>query len=247
MIDLDIIDREFKKYVEQFDMSVEKISLKYEHTFEVVRVTDMICKLMNLNDEDTALAKTIVYFHDIGRFIQAEKIDSYDDSILDHAILGVELLFDNNYIKNFNIDEKYYNIIKKAIINHNRVKIEEGLTEREEFFSKLIRDADKIDILRVNNKYRPPKFLEEPSPRVLEEFNNKNVIKRSDCKYKPDDVFLILAFVYDINFKESFKVLDKLNYLKEFLDIMKTNNKTEKLYKEIKETVLKDFNNKLED
>ena len=246
MIDLDIIDQEFRKYVEQFDMSVEKISLKFEHTFEVVKVTDQICKLMNLNEEDSALAKTIAYFHDLGRFPQAERINSFDDSILDHAVLGVELLFDDNYIDHFKINKKYYSIIKKAIINHNRIKIEDGLTKEEEFFSKLIRDADKIDILRVNNKYRPPKFLEVPTHRVLEEFNNNEVVKKSDCMNKSDNILLTLAYIYDINFKESFKILDKLNYYKEFLGIMKTNNKTEKIIKEIKDKVLEDFKNKLE-
>lgn len=34
-----------------------------------------------------------------------------------------------------------------AIKNHNKYKIEDGLTSKEEFFAKLIRDADKIDIL----------------------------------------------------------------------------------------------------
>ncbi len=246
MIDLDIIDKEFKEFVKGFDMNSERIALKYEHTFEVVKVIEKICKALKLSEEDNNIAKTIAYFHDMGRFIQVQRIDSFDDSILDHAILGVELLFDNNYIEKFKIDEKYYNIIKKSIINHNTLTIEEGLTEREELFSKLIRDADKIDIIRVNNKYRKPEFIEIPSPRVIDDFKNNIIIKKSDCKNRTDKVLLLLAFIYDINFKESFKLLKELDYYNEFLNIMKTNNKTENLYKEVKEKVLNYFDKQLE-
>lgn len=247
MIDLNIVDKEFREFVKGFDMSVERIALKFEHTFEVVKVTEKICKLKNLNDEDTALAKTIAYFHDLGRFIQVQRIDSFDDSILDHAVLGVELLFDNNYIEKFNIDKKYYDIIYKAIINHNTLTIEEGLNERELFFSKLIRDADKIDILRVNIKYRKPEFIEKPSVRVMEDFNNNVIIKKGDCHNRTDKILLLLAFIYDINFKESYIVLNELNYYKDFIDMMKVSEDTKEILKEVKENVLNYFNRKLED
>ena len=44
-------------------------------------------------------------------------------------------------------DIEYDEIIKKAIHNHNKLLIEEGLTKEEELFCKIIRDADKLDIL----------------------------------------------------------------------------------------------------
>ena len=247
MIDLNIIDKEFRNYVQGFDMNNDKVALKFEHTFETVKVMERICKDRNLNEEDTLLAKTIAYFHDMGRFIQVQRINSFNDDILDHAVLGVELLFDNNYIEKFNVDEKYYDIINKAIINHNSFMIEEGLDERTEMFCKLIRDADKIDILRVNIKYRPPKFIEIPTPRVLDNFNNTIIIKKSDCKNKSDKILLLLAFIYDINYKESYEVLNELNYFREFLDIMETSKDTEEIYKEVREKVLNYFDKQLED
>ena len=246
MIDLNIVDKEFREFVKGFDMNQKKISLKFEHTFEVVKITEKICKLKNLNEEDTALAKAIAYFHDLGRFIQVQRIDSFKDSILDHAVLGVELLFDNNYIEKFNIDKKYYRIIEKAIINHNSLYIEDGLTEREEFFSKLIRDADKIDILRVNIKYMPPEFIEKPSVRVFDDFKNNNIIKKDSCNSRSDKILLILAFIYDINFKESYIVLNELNYYQEFIAVTKISKETEEIFKEVKEIVLNYFNKQLE-
>ncbi len=59
------------------------------------------------------------------------------------------MLFEENLIKNFIEDDKYDYIIKTAVLNHNKGKIDEGLSEKEMLFSKIIRDADKLDI--INN------------------------------------------------------------------------------------------------
>ena len=45
------------------------------------------------------------------------------------------------------IDKEDYQVVYTAIKNHNKFVIESNLTERELLFSKLIRDADKLDIL----------------------------------------------------------------------------------------------------
>ncbi|MBO5141416.1 MAG: hypothetical protein J6C46_00165, partial [Clostridia bacterium] len=39
--------------------------------------------------------------------------------------------------------DKYNNVIKKAIENHNKKQIEEGLSDKELLHAKIIRDADK--------------------------------------------------------------------------------------------------------
>ena len=55
-------------------------------------------------------------------------------------------------IRKFIEPSKYDEIIRKDIINHNKFAIEEGLTEEELLFAKLIRDADKIDIIYESEK-----------------------------------------------------------------------------------------------
>ena len=45
--------------------------------------------------------------------------------------------------------DQYDNIIKKAIYNHNKYKIEENLNDVELLHRKIIRDADKLDNFRV--------------------------------------------------------------------------------------------------
>ena len=74
------------------------------------------------------------------------------DIKLEHAEFGTKVLFQNNLIRKFIDDDKYDEIISKAIYNHNKYKIQEGLSEIELLQCKIIRDADKLDNFRVKEK-----------------------------------------------------------------------------------------------
>ena len=150
MIDIDRINKIFDEYVSNYDMSNEKISTKYYHTYRVCEQSLNICKSLNLSDEDTLLAYLIALLHDIGRFEQHRRFGTYNDlKSMDHASFGCTLLFEDVLIRSFITDDRYDEIIKNAIMNHNKYSIDKGLNERELLHAKIIRDADKIDI--VNN------------------------------------------------------------------------------------------------
>lgn len=52
MIDLNLIKEKFTNYVNTFDMENKNIYLKYEHTFEVIKIMDKICNRKNITGED---------------------------------------------------------------------------------------------------------------------------------------------------------------------------------------------------
>lgn len=69
------------------------------------------------------MAKIIALLHDIGRFEQVKQTKDFaDNKNFEHANYGVKVLFEDNLIRKFVKDNKYGNIIKKAIYNHNRYK-----------------------------------------------------------------------------------------------------------------------------
>ena len=138
----------FNEYVNNYDMDNPKIKLKYDHSIRVAELSLKYARKLGFYEEDINLAYIIGLLHDIGRFEQAKRFDSFVDlETIDHADLGCEILFEQNIIKKFDIDEKYYEIIKKVIRNHNKHEIEPGLNEQELLHAKLIRDTDKLDIL----------------------------------------------------------------------------------------------------
>ena len=236
-MDINFIDKTFKEYVNTFDMEDKNIYLKYEHTFEVVKFSENIARKLNLNEEEINLAKTIAYLHDIGRFEQVTQTNTFQDSVIDHADYGIDLLFNRGLIEKFDIDKKYYQVIEKAVKNHNKLQILDELEENEEVFVKLIRDADKIDIYRVRVKYLENLFEGVPQPININDFYNHNLIDLKNRKSKSDSLLCVMAFVYDFNFRQTKEVLKETNYYQEFIRSIKVDDEVKDIFEKAKKEV----------
>ncbi len=224
MIDIDRVNKAFDNYVKNYDMNDELIYLKYHHTYRVCKQSKAICKSLNLDEENTKLAYLIAILHDIGRFLQAKVYKTFNDSkSVDHADLGCKILFEEGVIRNFIDDTKYDEIIRKSIYYHNKFEIGE-CNEIELLHSKIIRDADKIDIIHNVVDIGHIKMNEENvdiSPIVREQFDKKMPINYIYKSNKNDAIVTMIAFVFDLNFKYSYnyfrtnkfidKMLEKLN------------------------------------
>lgn len=230
----------FYEYLNQYDIENGSIKLKIIHTFEVVKKSEYIAKGLNLNIEDIKLAKIIALLHDIGRFEQIKEYGCFDDKKLEHAKFGVMVLFKNGLIRKFIQEEKYDNIIKKAIYNHNKYAIEEGLDDRELLHCKIIRDADKLDNFRVreNDKFEdmfPGIYnkdtinTETISPKVYNDFMNEKCIELKDRKTIIDYWVCVLAFIFDLNYDISLKYVKDKNYIDILIDRINYENRDTKV------------------
>lgn len=224
--------KKFNDYAHQFEVKDNKVNIKITHTMGVIKISEYIARKLNLSKEDVELAELIGLLHDIGRFQQAVRYNNYDDyDTLDHAELGVEILFKDGFIREFIDSDKYDDIIKKAIKNHNKYEIEDGLTERELLFAKIIRDADKTDNFKVK-QYQDFESLFKASEQEVQEekitddiwnvFLQEKTIISSQRVTNMDKWLSYLAWVYDYNFVPSLqylkendcinKVIDRLDY-----------------------------------
>ena len=251
-------EESFKNYLKGYDLEDGNIKLKIKHTYEVVNKSEYIAKGLNLDEENTYLAKLIALLHDIGRFKQVEKTnDVIDNKDFDHANYGVKILFEDNLIRNFISFNKYDDIIKKAIYNHNKYKIEEGLNKEELLHSKIIRDADKLDNFRVKkeenlinifpNKYNPKTInYEEISPKVYNDFIEHKCIKSEDRNTQIDFWISFIAFIYDLNFDISFKYVKDNGYIDILIDRIEYKNEdTKEKMENIRKCVKEYLNDKV--
>lgn len=221
--------QEFIKYADEFNMSDIRIARKKEHSFRVMKEAEELAINLELPPEEVEIAKLIGLLHDIGRLKQLTIYDTYEDyQSIDHGDLAVEILTKDNYLRNFIEETEYDNIILKAIKNHNKFKIEDGLTEKELFFAKLIRDADKLDIFYEGvemfweaEEERQKVMKSEVSQGVIEQFNKKETIKRENVKNSADDVIGFIAFIFDINFEYSKNKIKKEKYIEKLLEKFK--------------------------
>lgn len=238
-MDFEKVEKTFKNYVDKFDWDNENIRLKYYHTLEVANISYEIAKLMNLNDEEKDLAKLIGYLHDIGRFEQIKETNSFKDKNIDHADNGVEILFREGLIKKFIDTNKYDEIIRKAVRNHNKLEILDPVNKREELFANIIRDSDKIDIFRVRTLYYDDKIELLPSKEVLDCFDAETPVKLSDIKNKSDSILCVLAFIFDFNYKESLKILKEKGYYEQLINKIKVKEEHKELFNKVKQKTLR--------
>ena len=92
-MDFDSAKQVFEKYLDGYDRENDKVRLKIVHTYGVVEQSAAIAGRLGLSQEDKELAGIIALLHDIGRFEQLRRFDSFLPDTMDHASYGVELLF----------------------------------------------------------------------------------------------------------------------------------------------------------
>lgn len=199
----------FEGYINRFEQN-SKIKLKKEHTIRVAQNSYNIAKSLGLTDDECVLSYLIGLFHDLGRFKQIEEYDTFSDnnSKVNHAELSVNILYKEGLINKF-IDNTlcYDEIIKKSILNHNKDKIDDNLSYDEKQFAKIIRDADKLDILNIitydnmNDIFWFDEFDNlDISSKILNSHLNNELVDYDDIKNNLDLAVAFYNYVYDLNF-----------------------------------------------
>ena len=206
----------FDEYAHNYDMEVPAINYKYYHSYRVMDNMAVLAKSMNLTSCDIKLAKCIGLLHDIGRFEQYTRFASFDDSNFDHGDYGEAVLRTENALEHFDIKKEDYEIVYKAIRNHNKYEIESNLTKRELLFAKMIRDADKLDIVYAIGNDEIKSVIHEDDTEIRDKvrkqfFNNEQVIK-DDKETKNEDIVVMFSFIYDFNFQTSLIILKEKEY-----------------------------------
>lgn len=239
---------EFINYTNNYCDYGNMIDLKIKHTFRVMRLCEKLAKDLNLNDNEIYTAKLIGLLHDIGRFEQWKKYQTYRDLIsIDHADFGIKILKKDNYIRKYIADDKYDNIILKSIKYHNKYRLPKNLTKKEKKFIEIIRDADKIDILFLYTiRDLEVELDEELSEYVYKSLLNREDVDRKKLKTKTDLLAVSLGFIFDINYKESIEYLKNKKYLDTIIDIYEKETNNKKLKEQLEE-IRKEINNYIEE
>lgn len=229
--DLDFFRKWFFGYARQFSSPdtfiQENIDLKIEHTDRVCRNILSLAKSEKISENECMLAETIALFHDLGRFEQFTKYKTFRDSESEnHAFLGVRILNREKTLSR--LSKKEENLVLKAVEYHNRMEIPKNVEKKSKlyFFCKLIRDADKIDILRIaceeyseeGKRLNPALELYLPDTRgysepIVSEILNNRMAKIADMKNRNDVKLLRLSWVFDINFPATYSLLREYGYL----------------------------------
>ena len=209
------IREEFLKYTSNYEESI-RVNLKKNHILRVADNTKKIAISLGLTKEEIELSYLIGICHDIGRFEQVRLYDTFSDkdTNMDHAAYSNKVLFEDGLIRKFTDIDKYDSIIKKAVYNHNKLRLEQGLSEEEKLYCKIIRDADKLDVLYLLNIedkgaiYWYKDFnIEKISQKLIDEFMEEKLINYKDIHNNADQIIAFYNYIYDFYFTESYKII----------------------------------------
>jgi len=226
----------FRDYVKLFysknPEDQRNIDLKEEHTRQVCRWILDIGESLGLSNEELSLAEVMALFHDIGRFEQYARYGTYSDlRSEDHATLGVRVLREKGVLNCLDLQTR--ELILRTISYHNRFDLPKDETEKCLFYTKLLRDADKMDIWRVVTGYYGQKNGQKngtielglpDTPEISDEVYNslvkKNIVKMGSLKTLNDFKVLQMGWVFDVNFPRTFDLIREKGYLQMIRDAL---------------------------
>jgi hypothetical protein len=126
--------------------------LKEHHTYRVCDFADAIASSLELGGNELCCAKIIALLHDIGRFEQYAVYRTFSDVHSEnHSAIALRVIAENRLLDD--ITEKDKMLICRAIECHNMQNLPHDLEERTMIHAKIIRDADKLDIMPITLEY----------------------------------------------------------------------------------------------
>lgn len=222
----------FDAYVSAYDPTNPRIALKVDHTLRVAALCERVARAAGLSPADVDLAWLLGLLHDIGRFEQVRRYDTFNDAAsASHAALGVEVLFGKGgdgqpLLRRFLPDASTDELLRTAIATHSAYRLPDGLDPRTRALCEVLRDADKVDILRVNcvcpiqdiYGVTEREMTESPvSPACVDIFYEHRCLPRGVRVYPADIMLGHICFVWELCFPESLRVVREQGHLAHML------------------------------
>lgn len=194
------------------------LRLKEQHSLRVTekvqRIADRLDWLSSLRFQATAAA----LFHDLGRFPQFRDFRTFQDAVsVNHGESGAaEIEAATDELVGMGVDVPS---VAAAVRFHNRPALRQGLPQDAERLLRLVRDADKLDILEVvyDGATHPDSLYTElaswvdmtgqVSANVVDSARRRAPICYADLSSLADIVVMELYWVYDLNYGPSFALL----------------------------------------
>lgn len=250
-IDKNIVTKAFERYVMSYNPENAKIRLKIQHTMRVAMLCEQIAMQEGMSEYDTQVAWLSGILHDIGRFEQVRRYGTFVDAeSVNHGELAADILFRYGVIESF-IPEivsyrglRDWNVLENAVRYHNSYRLPENLSPREKKFAWILRDADKIDIIKVCVEDEPEAVYgvsadvlrsTPVTPEVMAEFNKEQVVLKSLKRTPADSVVGHISLVYELVYPQSVEIVMCQGYIDKMLNFESALEEVNKQFIHIRE------------
>ena len=242
-IDRQRVKEQFASYTRNYDPEDTKIALKIAHTYRVADNCEQIAGSIGLTDEEVEFAWLSGMLHDIGRFEQVKRYNTFIDSeSVDHAEFGADLLFGEEGLISDYIDDRDWDAMLEIVIRqHNKYRMDETISGKTLVFCNILRDADKVDIFRVNvetpmeeiyNVTEDVLLTSGVSEKVMEQVRERHAINRDIMDSPAEHLIGHIALTFELVYEKSRELAKEQGYVLKMFEFPTRNESTKRALKE---------------
>ncbi len=242
-IDISAHKEFFVAYAESFCKKIDDaamLRLKIRHTEHVLRYAELLVQQEDCLQKHARACILAALYHDIGRFEQFLLYKTFRDTqSVNHALHGLKVL------KREDILQKEKPLIQGQVLAavgmHNRFALPSGLDSGLKNITYAVRDADKLDILRVmaeqfspfspcptdgdehEHRHEAVTFYAKDEPHkwsdvMLQDILHNRLASYANIVYINDFKLLLGSWVHDMYFSASKKYMWEDGHLHRILD-----------------------------
>jgi len=240
----------YDSYVSEFSSEDPEIQINIdlikEHAYRVVENVNELGLSINVEESDLFLLETAALLHDVGRFEQLIQNGNYTDSLaLNHIQLGLNVIEQHEVLTSLEDEEK--NLVIDCVKMHDLSVLPKITNERALALVHLLRDADRIDVLRIVSEYythkklHPNRHLDmelKDLPAIAKKISAailaERVAKREDVETVNDLKLMQMSWIFNMKHKKSFKIVSEKSYIKAIFETLPKTDKVIDMYRNMK-------------
>ena len=222
------------------------LQLKVDHSQRVADNARQLAEDLGWNPSEANCAEAVGWLHDIGRFSQFAEFGTFTDATsVNHGERGWEVVRESNVLSALPPAEQ--EILLAGIRYHNARVEPDHLNKESLRFLKLIRDADKLDILQFVltavqrdgfqdlPRMLPQVVLDGPiNPELIDEILAHRSCSIEKVRSLADFLLMQLSWVYDLNYSAALKRVSELSIVDRVESFCSENQKVGQIVQEIR-------------
>lgn len=245
----DVYYKKFTKSCAYDSEDYEHLHLKWLHSLNVEANAEQILASVDLPPHLVRAAQLAALYHDVARFEQYAQFGTFKDAeSADHGAWGSRLLKTEMLLEG---EEKYVvSLVRAAVSMHNRADVPDGLPEDYLFVTSVVRDADKIDILRVLSAYMHPAGPQSDvvtgalpdlpdrwSAKIYNDLMQGRSAKYEDMRFLNDFRLLLCTWLFGLNFPVSRSIIAEQGHIPDILEGLPETPEMNRVRRVVKEAL----------
>lgn len=225
---------------------LRNVELKHTHSLEVLDIAGRIAAAAIPEERLRELTLVAALYHDCGRFPQYVRYRTFSDTeSVNHGVLGARVLREEaEALAGLEPGER--RLVLGTVFLHNRKVLPPMLSRPLRDMLQVVRDSDKLDIMRVMLEHFEPgkpknpvatlRLIDDPeryTPEILDAAMRRETPNYRQMRWINDFKLLLLAWAFDLGHAESRTVFRERGYVDQLAAVLPRRPEFEALQKQV--------------